>query len=315
MFIFMQVFTKKNLKFAAKVLISLAFVAWLVLRTDWSQVWEYASRISLWYIILYVSVLLLGMTISAWKWKMLLAHKDISISLKKSFQLYLTGAFINNFMPSTIGGDTYRSYQIGKENKRFSSVSSSVVFDRVTGLFAVMLLTGLVAIFQWNEISKYQELKMTIVGVVMAMHGIIAFGILTRFSFWKKIANRFPKFIQDFGQELVHYKEGGTYLKAIGISILFSFIGLALVNWILFLGLGISVGAMQYLTVIFLISIISALPISINNIGLKEWGYVTFFGFFGVSASAVIAVALMSRILQMLVSFTALPLYIKSKNQ
>ncbi len=311
----MQVFTKKNLKFAAKVLISLAFVAWLVLRTDWSQVWEYASRISLWYIILYVSVLLLGMTISAWKWKMLLAHKDISISLKKSFQLYLTGAFINNFMPSTIGGDTYRSYQIGKENKRFSSVSSSVVFDRVTGLFAVMLLTGLVAIFQWNEISKYQELKMTIVGVVMAMHGIIAFGILTRFSFWKKIANRFPKFIQDFGQELVHYKEGGTYLKAIGISILFSFIGLALVNWILFLGLGISVGAMQYLTVIFLISIISALPISINNIGLKEWGYVTFFGFFGVSASAVIAVALMSRILQMLVSFTALPLYIKSKNQ
>jgi uncharacterized protein (TIRG00374 family) len=309
----MRLLKGKYIKLIAKILISFLFVAWLVLKTDWSQVWEYASKISMGWIVLYVVVLLLGMMISAWKWKMLLAHKDISITLKKSFQLYLTGAFINNFMPSTIGGDTYRSYQIGKENKRYSAVSSSVVFDRVTGLFAVMLLTGLVAIFQWAEISKYPELKMAVIGVLLVMHGIILFSILTRFSLWKKIAGKFPKVIQDFGNEIGQYKEGGAYLKAIGISVLFSIVGLALVNWILFLGLGITVGIMQYLSVIFLISIITALPISINNIGVKEWAYVTFFGFFGVSASAVIAVALMSRILQMLVSFTALPMYLRNK--
>ncbi len=309
----MKLLQNKIFKFLLKLAVSLFFVTWLILKIDWQEVLGYIAKISLGHVILYVAVLILGMIISAWKWKMLLAHKNISISLKDSFQLYLTGAFINNFMPSTIGGDTYRAYQVGKDTKRYASVGSSVVFDRLTGLFAVMLLTGLVAIFQWNEISKHAELQLAVIGVLVVMHAVIFLGILVRFKFWKKVATKFPKIFQDFTSELVHYKEGGTYLKAIGISVLFSLIGLALVNWILFLGLGISVGVMQYLSVIFLISIISALPVSINNIGIKEWAYVTFFGFFGVSASAVIAVALLSRILQMIVSFTALPAYLKSK--
>jgi len=309
----MKILNNKIVKFVVKLIISLAFVAWLIFEIDWLQVWGYLKELSLVSIVLYVAVLLLGMMISAWKWKMLLAHKNISISLKKSFQLYLTGAFINNFMPSTIGGDTYRAYQIGKDSKRFSAVSSSVVFDRVTGLFAVILLTGLIAIFRWNEISKFAELKLAVIAVLIIMHAIIFFGILTKFSFWKKIAGKFPKIVQDFAIELAHYKEDGAYLKAIGISILFSVVGLGLVNWILFSGLGITVGIWQYLSVIFLISIISALPISINNIGLKEWAYVTFFGFFGVPASAVVAVALISRVLQMIVSFTALPMYLRTK--
>jgi hypothetical protein len=67
------------------------------------------------------------------------------------------------------------------------------------------------------------------------------------------------------------------------------------------------------MSVIFLISIISALPISINNIGLKEWAYITFFGIFGLSSGAVIAVSIISRFIQMAVSFTAMPIYLKSK--
>ncbi|KKQ53517.1 MAG: hypothetical protein US70_C0002G0005 [Parcubacteria group bacterium GW2011_GWD2_38_11] len=310
----MHLLNNKILKFILKLAVSLLFVAWLVFEINWKEVLFYTQKISLGYVILYVVVLLLGMMISAWKWKMLLAHKDISISLKRSFQLYLTGAFINNFMPSTIGGDTYRTYQIAKENnKRFAAVGSSVVFDRVTGLFALMLLTGLVAIFQRNEIAQHGQLRVAIVGTLIAMHILIFFGILTKFSFWKKIAGKLPKAVQDFGSELTHYRQDGTYLKAIGISMLFGVVGLALVNWVLFAGLGIAVGVWQYLSVIFLISIISALPISINNIGLKEWAYVTFFGFFGVPASAVVAVALVSRALQMIVSFTALPAYLRSR--
>ncbi|EKE19253.1 MAG: hypothetical protein ACD_9C00072G0002, partial [uncultured bacterium] len=206
------------------------------------------------------------------------------------------------------------SYQAGKDSKRWAAAGMSVIFDRITGIFAAMLLTGIFAIFQWNEISKYPELKMTVIAVLIFMHGIIFFGLASRFSFWKKIARRLPKIVQDLGKELNHYREEKTYLKAIGISVLFSVVGLAFLNGILFVGLGISIGIWQYLSVIFLISIISSLPVSINNIGIKEWAYVTFFGFFGVSASAVVTVALVSRILQMIVSFLALPAYLKNKN-
>jgi predicted SPOUT superfamily RNA methylase MTH1 len=46
---------------------------------------------------------------------------------------------------------------------------------------------------------------------------------------------------------------------------------------------------------------------------VKEWAYVTFFGFFGVSAAVVITVAILSRFLQMLLSFFALPVYLRNK--
>lgn len=304
---------KKTAKFVTKLSVSLAFVAWLVLKTDWKEVLVYLEKISIFHIALYVAVLLLGMVVSAWKWKILLAHKKINVSLKECFQLYLTGAFINNFMPSTIGGDTYRAYQIGKRHQKFHAVSSSVVFDRLSGLFALMILNGIVAVIQWEEIVKYPELKLTVVGVLIAMHLLIFFGILVRFGFWKKISAKFPSLIQEFGKELGDYKKGRTFWQAIGISILFSLVGLALVNAVLFWGLGIQISLMRYLSVIFLVSIISSLPISINNIGVKEWAYVTFFGFFGIASSAVITVALLSRVLQMVVSFTALPIYLKAK--
>lgn len=305
----------KIIKFSVKLLISLAFVSWLVLRTDWQEVFLNVQKISLFYIILYVAVLLLGMIISSWKWKMLLAHKNIEVSLKKCFQLYLTGAFINNFMPSTIGGDTYRAYQIGKKHEKMNVVSSSVVFDRLSGLFALMILMSIVTIFQWSEIAKHFELKLSVLAVLALMITIVVFAIFVRFDFWKKVSSKFPDFIQEFGRELNDFRNGNTYLKALGVSILFGLIGLALVNGILFIGLGIQIPIMKYLSVIFLVSIISSLPISINNIGIKEWAYITFFGFFGISSSAVVTVALLSRALQMIVSFTALPMYLNSKKK
>ena len=89
---------------------------------------------------------------------------------------------------------------------------------------------------------------------------------MIKFGFWKKIAVKFPKFIREFAVELAGFRQKGTFWKAIGISVLFSFVGLALVNGVLFWSLGINVSITDYLSVIFLVSIISSLPISINKI-------------------------------------------------
>ena len=94
-----------------------------------------------------------------------------------------------------------------------------------------------------------------------------------------------------------------------------NFIGLAGANWVLFLALGVKIGILNYLSVIFLASVVSAMPISINNIGVKEWAYITFFGFFGLSAGAVVSVAITSRIIQMLLSFAAWPIYLKERKK
>ena len=78
--------------------------------------------------------------------------------------------------------------------------------------------------------------------------------------------------------------------------------------------LSVGMNFLDYLSVIFLISIVASVPVSINNIGIKEWAYITFFAVFGIEASQVVSVAIISRFIQMLISFFALPIYLRRKN-
>ena len=304
---------KKYLKFALKLLVSLIFVAWLVLKIDWKSVLLYTEHISLLQIIMYVAVLIFGMVISAYKWRILAEEKKFNLPLVSYFQYYLAGTFINNFFPSFIGGDTYRAYQIGRGEKRYSAAAATVVMDRITGLLGAMILSIFFAILNWKVIAQHHVLLVILIIVAGILLGMSVLGPITRLGIWKHFSRYVPKKIQEVIKDFADYRGTSALWKSMLGAIIYSLVGLGLVNYILFWALGIKIGALDYLTVIFLISIVSSIPVSINNIGIKEWAYVTFFGFFGVSASAVVTVSLVSRVLQMIVSFTALPSYLKNK--
>ncbi|NTV41279.1 MAG: flippase-like domain-containing protein [Candidatus Moranbacteria bacterium] len=310
----MNFFKNKIFKFFLKLAVSLVFVAWLILKVNWREVLGYALKISWWQIVLYVAVLLLGMMISAYKWRVLAQFKDFDFPLVRYFQFYLTGTFLNNFFPSFIGGDTYRAYQLGKSERKYVSATATVVMDRVTGLLGAMILSVVFAIVNWRAVWQHQILLLIVAVAVAVLIGTLGVGVIVRFSFWKKLAEHTPKKVLEVIKDFVEYQGSAALKKSIFFSVIYGLVGLGLVNWVLFSALGIQIGIINYLTVIFLVSIVSSIPVSVNNIGIKEWAYVTFFGFFGVSASAVVTIAIISRVLQMLVSFVALPMYLKNKN-
>ncbi|HMN19546.1 MAG TPA: lysylphosphatidylglycerol synthase transmembrane domain-containing protein [Candidatus Moranbacteria bacterium] len=305
----------KYLKLVLKIAVSAAFVVWLVRKTDWAAVSSYVLAAKAGYVAAYFFLLFGGMLISARKWKMLLSHKGLKLETWECFKLYLSGALINNFMPSTIGGDAYRAYKAAGKDKKIAAALSSVVVDRLSGLLGAMLVAVFFALWQWEQISANPPLAWTVRAVLMVMHAFIFLGILVRTRLWRKISGFFPQSIRKIGAEFASYKDGGVFSRALLWSVAFSLVGLGALNYVLFLALGIPVGVGEFLAVIFLISIVSALPVSINNIGIKEWAYVTFFGFFGVNAAAVTAVAITSRALQMIFSLLALPEYIRGKGK
>lgn len=299
--------------FFLKTLVSLAFIAWLIFEVDWNEAFLYFRKISIGGIAIYLSVLIIGILISSYKW-MLLAHfKGFENPFMKYFQLYLAGTFINNFMPSFIGGDAYKAYQIGKKDRKYVQAASTVVVDRITGLLVAMALSVFFAALNWQIIAEH-EILTVIAGIIFLCLASIPFlKIIASLPFWKKhIPQKMIEILADFA-EFGNKKR--IISKILLLSLIYNFVGLALVNYTLFLSLGIEVRALDYLAVIFMISIVSAIPISINNIGVKEWAYVTFFGFFGIASPAVVAVALISRIMQMVVSFAALPYYLRNKKQ
>ncbi|MFA6973562.1 MAG: lysylphosphatidylglycerol synthase transmembrane domain-containing protein [Parcubacteria group bacterium] len=305
----------KTVKFLLKLIVSTSLLVWVLYGINWSEVVFYLGEIRWWQIALYLAAILLGMVISAYKWQLLAHSKGFMLPLADFFKLYFTGSFINNFMPSFIGGDTYRAYELGKKTKQYPEAASTVMMDRITGFVGGSIIAFVFAIFNLDTILKSKALM----GFYLLL--ILSFGLdvfLPRFRHSTYLRQKFGKYIPQkikiFLNELGRYNnDSGILSKATLGGAIFAFVGVAIPNYILFWSLGIHIDILDYLSTIFIISIISVIPISINNIGLKEWAYVTFFGIYGISSASVISVALLSRFLQMLLSFFALPLYLKSK--
>jgi glycosyltransferase 2 family protein len=306
---------KKIVKFILKAIVTAGFTVWIILKTNWAEMWMYLKEIRAWHIVLYVAILVLGMIICSYRWKKLAEFKGIKLPLWDFFKYYLTGTFINNFMPSFVAGDAYKAYAIASPEKSYSEAGSTVVMDRITGVIGLMVLALIFSLLNFKFMIGNKLLVILNLLIIFSLCSDVIIARMKKIAWLRKLVFRFaPEKIINFLQEVYNYGNNSKILiNSISWSIIFSIVGVALLNYILFWALGIKVGIINYLSVIFLISIVAALPISINNIGLKEWAYITFFGFFGVSTGAAVAISVISRFLQMAVSFTAVPMYLKRK--
>ena len=305
---------KKYIKRILKVIISAAFLFWVIFKVDWLNVLKNFESIRWPFMAAYILAVMIGMLICAYKWKTLANYKEIELPFGDFFKYYLTGTFINNFMPSFIGGDTFKAYETGKAQERYIEAASSVMMDRITGLFGATILTIIFTLLNFRQVIGNKVLVIANSLVLLSFLFDIFIMKIRHRLFWTRFKKYFPDKFVAFMIDLGTYNnDRRVFRKVTVLAFVFYFIGVALANYILFTALGIKIGMLDYLSVIFLISIVSSIPISINNIGIKEWAYIAFFGAFGVSATAAVTVAIISRFIQMFISFFALPVYLRAR--
>lgn len=305
---------RKRLSFVLKLLVSGGFVLWLVWRINWGEVARRISEVDRPYLLLYVAVLLAGIAISSRKWQVIARAKGFHRSYRDFFRAYLTGTFINNFLPSTIGGDTYRTLWLGKRDGRLSPALSTALFDRFTGIWAAMVFAILFSLFHVKLVFANPFWLFLDIAIIASLSFDFALPILRKSSTARQLLEKFPERIRRLVHEVMRYPFHRTTVPVLGWALLFNLIGVGLANLVLFRALGGEVHTIEYLGVIFLVTIVSNIPISINNIGVKEWAYATFFGYLGTSVEAAVAVAVTSRLIQMMVSFSAIPFYLRSRD-
>jgi uncharacterized protein (TIRG00374 family) len=306
---------KKNL--FLKVLVSIGFVAWLLYRINWNEVLFYLKQMDIWWMLAFMTIYAIGIGISSYKWKILANFKGFNIKYKEFFKIYITGAFINNFLPSIVGGDTYRAYSLGKKsgNERYIESASTVLVDRITGFAGVMILILAFSLFNLEVVLKNSILIIVnfLIVAFFLVNAILV--IIRKIKIWIYAKRFIPEKIIRLIRDILSYHQHEILLKSLILGILFNFIGVGMANWMLFNDLHISISFSDFMIAISIISIVSSIPVSIGNIGIKEWAFLTFFGIFGVDGEAVISIAIFGRFLQMLVSFSAIPFYLQDKKE
>lgn len=309
-------FKNKKLLSVLKLMVSLVLVIWLIFSVHWAEVWKYLKDIDPFWLALYVALIVVGIGISARKWQVLTRDSGFQKSYGWHFQTYLTGTFINNFLPSIVGGDTYRALALGKvDGEHRSPAVSSVLFDRLSGLWTFALMAFLFALPRLSLVAEHSFWTVCIAGLFVFL--LLNFALAPKRSrlyimqYLPFQTERFKRLTDEITARTVSPK----LKNVLAYAAAFSFVGVGLANFALFRALGSDVGLVDFLSVIFLINIIAAIPVSVNNIGIKEWAYYVFFGFLGLDPALAVTAAIVSRFIQMIISFFALPGYLRGRNK
>lgn len=105
---------------------------------------ELAGVNPLWLIVA-VLVQAAGIYASIWRWNFLLLGQDLRLPHGHLVSTYLIGRFFGTFLPSTIGLDAYRTYDVARRANAATQSLAVLVVEKLIGFFALSLIIALAA--------------------------------------------------------------------------------------------------------------------------------------------------------------------------
>ena len=275
-----------------KIVISLGVLALIISRVDVRQTVEHLTQMD-WLPFLAAMVLYLaGMLVRAYRWGVLVWALGIQVSWWRLVKLYFVGAFFSQFLPTGVGGDAVRVYELAHDSRQTAAVISSVLIDRFLGLFFLFAMALVALAAGWEMVPSQVRI---LIAVVFAASAIGVALLLQRT--WIETWGRRLKIDRLLGRvkilrELyasVHLYGPAALVKASAASIVFN-----LMLIFAYYLLGLAVGIHQPLWIYFLfVPIISALLLvpSVGGFGVREGGTVLLFAQVGVDEAHALALA------------------------
>ena len=292
-----------------RVAISLLLMFLLYRRVDLGEVRTIFTETRLDYVALLFAMLLLNTVISAFKWQLLLRADGIRIPLRSLVSSYLVGSFFNIFLPSNIGGDAYRIYDVAQFSKRTAHSFASVLADRLSGFVALVLLGFLFGLTGYRKLPDPEVLAIPLLAflALAALIGALLQQGLVRWFFEHTPlgkAGKLKAFAYSLLDSVTQYRQApGLFARIMGLSFVFQFNAISCI-YVLALSLNLAVPFMYFCIFIPFISLIEALPISIYGLGIRDASYAFFFAMAGVPKVQCLTLALAYVIMTLIYSLS-----------
>jgi hypothetical protein len=233
-----------------------------------------------------VLLYLAGQVLSAAKWRVLGRSVGFERSLGVYLRYYLIGMFFNVFGPSTLGGDLVRSLYLG-DGRRPGLAVSSVVFDRMSGL-AVLMAMGAVALLAEPQYHFPWPLTAAVIGGGLGL--VFAWWTLPILVCLLPTHNRFRRQVE---HDLAPFwRDRAMLLRVAGLSLAFH-LSQVVLQWVLARAVGAQVPLAYCLIFHPLLAFVTALPVSVSGLGVREGGYMFFLGRLGIAEPVAVAMGLL----------------------
>jgi glycosyltransferase 2 family protein len=253
--------------------------------------------------------------ICIFRWRMLMRPLMPVLSLGRLFAIYCIGLFFNLTFPTVVGGDVIKFYYAGRPSKRYAQSFAATFLDRDAGMFAMMIIACIATVIHPVTVPRIPIniiIWGTTAGFVVANALIFApslHRILTKLLLGTRLSRLCAKIdaLSDAFQIMGRHRF--VLINSFIISLVNQVL-VILVVWIMALGLRIHISLLYFLVFVPVITLISMIPISLNGMGLREYGFVSLFGAIGLPTASCMALGLLSSAIIILSSLPGGVLYV-----
>ncbi len=226
------------------------------------------------------------------RWRLVLRQLDAHLSAGRTLAILLLGAFFNQCLPSSIGGDGVRVLQARRSGLSLGVAARSVLLDRLAGMLALlgMVAVGAPLFHAWGG-----DVWVVVTALVMGGGGLAGLGLLA----WASAHGR-PR---GEGRAARALRRLGDDLRTLGArpraaapimawAVAFQAAQVA-VAWIGALGLGVDLGLGEALVLLPAVLLVTMVPVSLAGWGVREVATVTALSVVGVPAEQAVVVSVL----------------------
>ncbi len=242
-----------------------------------SRIFEILKSSSLPLVALALSLNIVGLVVSALRWKLLLDEQGKSFSVKFLLGSYLVGTFFNHFLPTRFGGDLLRMNDTRSVPGGRAGAAGVVAAERMSGILALLVFALIAAL---ARISFVSAIPVIWVALAVSLAGILAVTALWLMippgffaarrpasALLQKVFRQIDSFHLTI-QNLMAKKNVltklmlGAFILQLNVVTHYFVVGRAI-------GLA-SIPFFDYFFIILILTFVLSVPVSINGIGVRD---------------------------------------------
>lgn len=286
---------KRLLVLGLKLAFSGILIAFLLKNADLDAALNKLSGASTLLIVVSTLVLSFQLIVATVRWQLVLQTLGTSLGFLKTLQITYIGAFFNQTLPSSSGGDAVRIYKAYKSGLSLSASVNSVMLERLATVLGLLLLAVLCQPFLFlrapDVLPQWLFPLLTLIG--FAGTGLLMLMDRLPTHLHQHRVIRGMVLLANDTRRVFTPKQPRTILIMV-LSVI-GHVNIALGVWVLGWALGINgqLTMVDCMVLVPLAILVSTLPISIGGWGVREASMVTALALVGIAAESALVLSIL----------------------
>jgi glycosyltransferase 2 family protein len=266
-----------------RIVVSLALLYFALRGINFAAIRMRLSQINLGWIVIAVAITIMQIFLGALRWQAISARCAAPLETMQAFRYNMIGAFFNQTLPSSIGGDAVRLWLVGRTGVGWRAASYSILTDRAVGFIAlaVIIVASLPRSYGMIADEKGRTALVLVDAAALAAGaGFLIFGHLPAGWLQRWWPTRHVHACSEIANQVIFNKRSGAGVALLSLMIHVMAVAIA---WCAVRAIDAPAEFTQLFMLTPPIMLITMLPISIAGWGVREATMMVAFGYAGLA--------------------------------